>query len=65
MLFKKKNYFLFKHRNIKINEALEKVKSKELLFEWKDDYRTTQQQLRRKHLVKGKGSLTKKKKLFM
>ncbi|CAF1211085.1 unnamed protein product [Adineta steineri] len=43
-----------KHRNIKINEQLEKIKSKELLHEWKEDYRSSQQQLRRKHLVKGR-----------
>ncbi|CAF3371419.1 unnamed protein product [Rotaria socialis] len=43
-----------KHRNMKITEELEKVKSKDLLHEWKEDYRSTQQQLRRKRLVKGK-----------
>ncbi|CAF1614719.1 unnamed protein product [Adineta ricciae] len=43
-----------KHRNIKINEELEKVKSKEYLDEWKEDYRSSQQQLRRKRLVKGR-----------
>ncbi|UJR09247.1 hypothetical protein I4U23_013493 [Adineta vaga] len=43
-----------KHRNIKITEELEKVKSREFLDEWKDDYRSSQQQLRRKRLVKGK-----------
>ncbi|CAF4060492.1 unnamed protein product [Rotaria magnacalcarata] len=43
-----------KHRNMKITEELEKVKSKELLHDWKEDYRSTQQQLRRKRLVKGK-----------
>lgn len=45
---------MFQHRNIKINEELEKVKGKELLSEWKEDYRSSQQQLRRKRLVKGK-----------
>ena len=55
--------FLFKHRNLKINEELQKVKTKELLHDWKEDYRSTQQQLRRKRLVKGKGNL-KKKNLF-
>ncbi len=41
---------------MKINEELQKVKTKELLYEWKEDYRSTQQQLRRKRLVKGKGN---------
>lgn len=45
-----------KKRNIKINEELQKVKTQELLYEWKEDYRTSQQQLRRKRLVKGKGN---------
>jgi hypothetical protein len=45
---------LFKHRNMKINEELQKVKTKELLHEWKEDYRSNQQQLRRKRLIKGK-----------
>lgn len=49
-------FFVFvKHRNMKINEELQKVKNKELLHDWKEDYRTNQQQLRRKRLVKGKG----------
>ena len=42
------------HRKIKIDEELQKVKNRESLDEWKDDYRSTQQQLRRKRLVKGK-----------
>ncbi len=47
-----------KHHNMKINEELQKVKTKELLYEWKEDYRSTQQQLRRKRLVKGKGNFS-------
>lgn len=47
-----------KKRNIKIDEELQKVKTQELLYEWKEDYRTSQQQLRRKRLVKGKGNQT-------
>ncbi|CAF0943676.1 unnamed protein product [Rotaria sp. Silwood1] len=43
-----------KHHHIKINEELQKVKNKELLHEWKEDYRTNQQKLHRKRLVKGK-----------
>ena len=56
--------YLFKHRNMKINEELQKVKTKELLHEWKEDYRSNQQQLRRKRLVKGKGNLKKKRIFF-
>jgi hypothetical protein len=37
------------------------VKSKELLHEWKEDYRSNQQELRRKRLIKGKGTIKKKK----
>ncbi|CAF4242135.1 unnamed protein product, partial [Rotaria sp. Silwood2] len=47
-------FFLSKHHNIKINEELEKVKSKDLLHDWKEDYRSNQQKLHRKRLVKGK-----------
>lgn len=47
----------FKHRNMKINEELQKVKTQDLLHNWKEDYRASQQQLRRKRLVKGKGIL--------
>ncbi len=57
---KKEIVLLFKHRNMKINEELQKVKTKDLLHDWKEDYRSTQQQLRRKRLVKGKGNLKKK-----
>jgi len=63
-LGKKNPNDLFKHRNIKINEELEKVKSKELLHEWKEDYRSNQQELRRKRLIKGKGTIKKKKKVI-
>ncbi len=41
---------------MKITEELEKVKTKELLHDWKEDYRASQQQLRRKRLIKGKGT---------
>lgn len=47
---------MFKHRNIKINEELQKVKDRDKLDNWKEDYRSSQQQLRRKRLVKGKGN---------
>ena len=57
--------FLSQHQNIKITEKLEKVKSKELLHEWKEDYRSNQQQLRRKRLVKGKGNIKKSFKFFI
>ncbi|CAF1486316.1 unnamed protein product [Rotaria sordida] len=43
-----------KHHNIKINEELQKVKSKELLYDWKENYRSNQQKLHRKRLIKGK-----------
>lgn len=48
------NCFLFQHRNIKIDEQLQKVKTREFVYEWKEDYRSSQQQLRRKRLIKGK-----------
>jgi hypothetical protein len=44
---------------MKINDQLQKVKAKEYLNEWKDDYRESQQQLRRKRLIKGKGNHVK------
>ncbi|CAF1053637.1 unnamed protein product [Rotaria sordida] len=43
-----------KHHNIKINEELQKVKTKELLYDWKENYRSNQQKLHRKRLIKGK-----------
>jgi len=46
---------------MKINEELQKVKTKDLLHNWKEDYRASQQQLRRKRLVKGKGDFSDKK----
>lgn len=48
-------YFHFKHRNMKVNEELQKVKTNELLHDWKEDYRSSQQKLRQKRLVKGRG----------
>ena len=50
----RKPRLICQHRNIKIDEELQKVKNRDSLDEWKDDYRSTQQQLRRKRLVKGK-----------
>lgn len=48
-------HFFLQHKNIKINEELQRVKNQDLLHNWKEDYRASQQQLRRKRLVKGKG----------
>lgn len=42
---------------MKINDELQKVKTQDLVHNWKENYRASQQQLRRKHLVKGKGSV--------
>ena len=50
------NASLFQHRKIKIDEELQKVKTQEFVYEWKEDYRSSQQQLRRKRLIKGKGN---------
>lgn len=49
-------FSFLQQRNIKIDEELQKVKAQEYVYEWKEEYRNAQQQMRRKRLVKGKGN---------